>query len=503
MTVVALLLTACRAEVADPAVEPLPEPWAAAAVDRFADELAAAHTGVSDFASYFAPTVVLDSWSGLGAVAGRDRLRDLLAVTYGSTFEELHLHAGYVDRAAALVQLRLDRRTGFTGPVEVLEFRRYRPAGVASAHTLVALDDLRRHPAATGRPGFATIEALGRRYRAFWSGADQVAASDLYTPRARITDTVEGLALTGSPDIAAYVAAGRADGPRQVRPTDIPGGTTVAAYLSGRDPSAIDRVAFVVDVDHGDRCPGREALLLELDDGRIAGERRFHDIDDIRRCRVAPPSGWWDQLREPPALDAVTGRLDIDGQVVVLRGSSPALDGLVRWAMERFPLGGLEAPRLASVTFATATGRCDGISGTVVPARRGGGNHVLLCLSESEACVGAHCDRYTFAGRATALHEFAHAWDLTWLDAATRHRYQEATQLHTWFGGERPWAERAGERAAEVLMWGLLDHEVPLVRLDDPACEQLRSEFRLLTGRDPERETCPGQGSRATATGSS
>jgi hypothetical protein len=77
---------------------------------------------------------------------------------------------------------------------------------------------------------------------------------------------------------------------------------------------------------------------------------------------------------------------------------------------------------------------------------------VLLWLSEGAACVGDTCDRYSFLGRATALHELAHAWDATRISDPTRRSYEEATGLTTWFGREVPWVERAGERAAEVLM---------------------------------------------------
>jgi hypothetical protein len=473
--------------------------WAAAALERFDAELEAAAIGISDYLRHFADSVVVAGWSGLDTIAGRSRLQDLLLVSYGSTFDELHHHVGFVDRTGALLQLRLDRRTGFTGPVEVVELRRYAPGGVAAVDTLVSSEQLRRHPAARGRVGFAPIDALVRTYRALWSGAEAVTAQHLYTPDARVVDAVTGLSLRGASGVASYLAASRADGTRWLRPTSIPGTSSPAVYLDHRDPTAADHLALVVEVDEGGGCPGRLAVLLTLDEGRIARERRFHDVADARRCEAELPGGWWDHLREPPRLDEVTARLRVDGQTVTIRGSTPALDGLVRWALERFPLAGLPPPQVTSVTFATATGSCEGVSGTITPSPGAEGSDVLLCLSEQQACVGDACEHYAFAGRVTALHEFGHAWDASWLTPRTRHRYLEETGSSAWFDGDLAWSERGGERAAEVLMWGLLDREVPLVRLDRPPCEQLQHEFRLLTGVDPISTTCTDRPVTATS----
>jgi hypothetical protein len=486
------------AEVAAAGTTSPDERWAAAAVERFDAELEAAGVGISDYLRYFADSVVVAGWSGLDPIEGRSHLQDLLLVSYGSTFDELHHHLGFVDRTGALLQLRLDRRTGFTGPVEVVELRRYAPGGVAAVHTLVSSEQLRRHPAARGRVGFAPIEALVRTHRALWSGAEGLTVEHLYTPDARVIDTVTGLSLRGASGVAAYLAASRADGTRRLRPTPIPGTSSPAVYLDHRDPAAADHLALVIEVDEGGGCPGRVALFLTLAEGRIAQERRFHDVADARRCGTELPGGWWDHLREPPRLDEVTARLRVDGQTVTIRGSTPALDGLVRWALERFALAGLPSPQVASVTFATATGRCEGVSGTITPTPDAAGSDVLLCLSEQQACVGDACERYTFAGRVTALHEFGHVWDASWLTPRTRRHYLEETGLTAWFDGGLAWSERGGERAAEVLMWGLLDREVPLVRLDRPSCEQLQHEFRLLTGVDPVSTTCADPSVTAT-----
>jgi hypothetical protein len=106
-------------------------------------------------------------------------------------------------------------------------------------------------------------------------------------------------------------------------------------------------------------------------------------------------------------------------------------------------------------------------------------------------CSDDSCTGYRFAARVTVLHELAHAWEAATLDEAARAAELRRSGLETWMGASVPWAERGGERTAEIVMWGLLDHPVPLIRLGDPTCERLVAEFRLLTGSDPICGGCP------------
>jgi hypothetical protein len=85
----------------------------------------------------------------------------------------------------------------------------------------------------------------------------------------------------------------------------------------------------------------------------------------------------------------------------------------------------------------------------------------------------------------TLLHELAHVWEADQLDPADRDRYLERTGLATWMGADTPWSQRGGERSAEVLMWGLLDRDIPLVRFEEPTRQELVTEFRQLTGVEP------------------
>jgi hypothetical protein len=182
--------------------------------------------------------------------------------------------------------------------------------------------------------------------------------------------------------------------------------------------------------------------------------------------------------------------LRLGGRDVPVHGASSEEALLLRWSMERFAVAGLPAPPLASVTFAGATGRCAGVAGRVT-SRGQGTADVLLCLDEDELCRDGTCAAFRLGAQQTVLHELAHVWERRWLDDDLRARYREATGSPTWLGAGDAWADRAGERAAEVLMWGLLGRPTSLPRVGDPPCARLVEEFRLLTGTDPICGRCP------------
>jgi hypothetical protein len=236
-------------------------------------------------------------------------------------------------------------------------------------------------------------------------------------------------------------------------------------------------------------CPGLAIVLIEPHRGDRAVQRQFRTIENLRRCGRDRQAGWWDELDEPPAMDAITGHVWMGPSRVALRGGSAAIDGLLRWAAGRFALGRLPRPPLASVTVASATRRCEGIGGRVERAGEDGGADLLLCF-DGDVCADATCERYRWAARMTVLHELAHVWEAAHLDPVERDRYLEVTGLESWLSAEVPWHERGGERAAEVVAWGLLDREVPLVRLGSPPCERLRDEYHLLTGQEPTWGAC-------------
>jgi hypothetical protein len=489
IAVTGLLLAACTTSDHDQAAAAQPAPWAETALERFAAELDASRTGVAEYVQHFAEDVVVDGLWQLPAGGGRQVLRDRLALSYGPTFDELHHHHAFVDAEGALLQLRLPFLLGFDGSVEVLEHRDYRPDGVARVHVSLAHGDLRGHSGLIDQTGSRRLDTLAASYLAGWSAGDPTAIAELYDHEARIVDTVLGLDLRGRAAITAHLAS--VGELATLREATIPGSLHRARYLDARVPAAVRTLSLLVHAEDGDDCPGRMAVLLTLADGRIVAERRLHDVADARRCVAQLPDGWWNRLRAVPPPDAVTGHLRVGEREIELRGATPTLEGLVTWALDRFDTAGLPPPPVSSITFASATGRCDGLSGAVNSVDHEAGTELLLCFDEARVCVGPSCQSYSLAARTTILHELAHVWLAASLDDRERAAYLERTGLEVWFAGDVPWAERGGERAAEVVMGGLLERAVPLIRIGEPPCGQLIEEFRALTGVDTLWSRCP------------
>jgi hypothetical protein len=411
-------------------------PWAAVAEGRIAAELAAAHRGVADLVPLYAPEIEVDPrpWSGR-ILVGRDAVRKDLEARFGPTVEELQHVEVSVDATGAAVRQRLTRDPRFAGPADLLEVRTYNPQGVHRVRVLAAVATLQRSPVAPSAAAFEILDGVIRRELVRWPGH----------------------VLATSPD----------------RHSD-------AVYLDHRVPAAVRTVAVVIEPRSPTRCPGRMTIVLELnDDGEVGQRRELEAPADVRRCDPERAGGWWDHL-DADGEDAPRP-LDVDG--IEVRGTSWPSARLVRWALERFDAARLPRPSLAAVTFAPGTGRCLGISGTVTAGPEG--SEVLLCLDDAEVCADARCATFRIGARMTVLHELAHVWEAEQLRPEDRDRYLARTGLTTWMGAGAPWSHRGAERSAEVLMWGLLDRDIPLVRLGEPSRQELVTEFRQLTGVEP------------------
>jgi hypothetical protein len=374
-------------------------------------------------------------------------LRELQA-SFGPTLDELAHRGVAVDAAGAAVQVRLDRDPRFRGDAELLEVREYGAQGMTRARVLASAAMLRRSPVAASPAAFAPLDAVVER----------------------------------------RAASLRSDDGEPYRVARIPSTADPAVYLDHAVPAAVTTVAAVLEPVEPAACPGPVTVVLELDEGRVVHTRRLREPGAVRRCGTdpdegtGPDEGWWRGLPESAAAASTAGEeLVVEG--VAVRGATPGMAELVRWGLGRFRAAGLPRPPVAAVTFASATGRCAGIAGTVVDGPDGA--EVLLCLDAAAVCRDPGCETHRWAAKATLVHELAHVWEAAWLEPADRDRYLERTGLRSWMGREVAWAERGGERAAEVLMWGLLDRPVPLVRLGEPSEAALTAEFRALTGVDP------------------
>ena len=286
--------------------------------------------------------------------------------------------------------------------------------------------------------------------------------------------------------LAEAYAVGHTDGDVTTTVEEIPGHGGPAVFGVPR-PGADEgfrRVVLLLLAEDWSGCPGHVAVSLSLDaDGTVVSRERFHRIDDGRRCRGddETSTGWWTNMDVPePVRHERTGTVRFDGAVVEIWNGTPALDALVAWGIERFPAAGLEAPRPTSVTFYPYADRC---WGNLAVAGGEANTEIVACFGEGLACLAYPCPPWSSSAEHTMLHELVHTWMAHHLDDETREAYEERVGLE-WAENDDPWADRAIERAAEVIVWGLQeepDHPSGLVLTED----ELTEEFTFLTGLPP------------------
>lgn len=463
------------------------EPWAEQALARFDAEQAAAGVDVRGFAQYFSATFAFQEagWTaGDEHVCGRANLVRHLDDAYGDAFEELIYLAVFVDPTGAVVEERL-------APLDrLVEQRTYGSDGILASTVSRSLTEPLR---GQGEDGYDhPLVHLAREYEAAWTGNDTERVAALYTPGARVRDGVLGFELDGREEILVHAASASAGAPAGARHA-LASELYVAQPLEG----AAYRLTLVLGGDDDQPCPGRSAVVLEGEWSAgqrmplITSERRFHDVEDVRRCVPDPPPGWWEELDAVDVLQVASESVRIpigDREVEVLR-PSPGRIGLLQWAMVRFEVAGLEPPELATVTFESQTRRCEGLGGLVLACGSGPAD-LLLCLHEAQTDVAGEPLGCSIHARTAMLHELGHAWIESNLDDGDRAAYLTRTGLPSWRGAHVAWNQRGAERSAEVMMWGLLDVDIPLSRLGSPACGDLEQEFRFLTGVDPPGARC-------------
>lgn len=170
----------------------------------------------------------------------------------------------------------------------------------------------------------------------------------------------------------------------------------------------------------------------------------------------------------PPGVELTSGPLSIEQQE------------LVDFARSRFDRAGLELPDVA-IEFPEDEGRCYGYGGVYLP---------------SEYVV-----RICRPSKTTAVHELAHAWAETTLDADDRAAFLRLRGLQSWTGAES-WEERGAEQAAEIITWGIMDEDITvpwlthgpdgstsyswrLFKVPDSDPARLVEAYELLTGELP------------------
>jgi hypothetical protein len=266
----------------------------------------------------------------------------------------------------------------------------------------------------------------------------------------------------------------------------------------GTEPSAPAEVRLVVDVDNGSGCPGRMAVSLVWDGERVLRERHYHEVESVRRCldpEVLQP-GWWEGLEIPePVARELTGTVELAEHrlSVEVYNGEPGLLGFVRWGLERFAEAGMPPPRVESVTFLVQASRCRGLGGFAATGEEGA--EITLCYRADQVCVDETCDTWRLAARHTLLHEYAHPWLNEHVDGATREEFMALVGLERWSDPSDRWIERGVERAANTIMFGLIDETgsrwFPAEIFGQEGYDSRVTGFRLLAGVDPIAPPAP------------
>ena len=87
--------------------------------------------------------------------------------------------------------------------------------------------------------------------------------------------------------------------------------------------------------------------------------------------------------------------------------------------------------------------------------------------------------------QAIVIQYIAHAWMNVELTPEARTAYVDHVGLEVWADPAVDWNERAVERAADNIAWGLVGCETAMPRLGHLSTQHLADGFRILTGTDP------------------
>lgn len=347
------------------------------------------------------------------------------------------------------------------------------------------------------------LSAAGMVVPAAWPGWDLLTVHDAVlvmtlTPDGLVHEETASSLLSGQSlvdpdrdwsaleDLAEEYVAEHTNETRTTRLDAVPdlGGPAVFGIPRRGGAEGFRSAVLLLTAEDDSGCPGRLAVSLTLGrDGRVLQEERYHRVDDARRCLDDGDrfEGWWTTMQVPdPVQHERTGTVRAAGVAVEVWNGTPLLDQLVAWGLEQFPEAGLTVPRPSSVTFYPAADRC---RGNLAVAEGMGSDEIVACFGEGLACVTGPCPPWSTRAGATLLHELAHTWTRQNLSEDARTAYEQLTGLR-WASPEDPWEQRAIERAAEVIAWGVQEGSDPPGRFVLSE-QELFEEYRLLTGKLP------------------
>lgn len=337
------------------------------------------------------------------------------------------------------------------------------------------------------RSDFDMLDGLVDRYAAMWRGSSDLDPASVYAADAVISDTLLGKSVSGLTAIDRSVDSGRWPSLGRISIVDLPhdGGPAVHIAPSDEDWMGPEELGLVIEADDGAGCPGSMAVVLGLDGDRVRWERRYHDIESVRRCEdlAALRPGWWEEIGIPPAVQEKTGTLVYGAMEIDVFDGAAELHAFLEWGLARFEDAGLEVPQVDSVTFLDARVDCYQLGGRTTPSGRGAA--ITLCRTRDDICLDDACRHWRARDRQLWLHELAHPWLDAHTGPATRAEVLALVDLPRWSDPDDPWAERGVERAADAVAYGLMDEPVDIASELGVDCEERLATFRILTGTEP------------------
>jgi hypothetical protein len=84
------------------------------------------------------------------------------------------------------------------------------------------------------------------------------------------------------------------------------------------------------------------------------------------------------------------------------------------------------------------------------------------------------------------LHETAHAWIEHQLTPERKAAFRELRGWEHWRDYDAAaWHNNGTEQAAEIMVWGLIDRPLRMVRINQAGCGDLEAGYVTLTGQGP------------------
>jgi hypothetical protein len=157
-------------------------------------------------------------------------------------------------------------------------------------------------------------------------------------------------------------------------------------------------------------------------------------------------------------------RATVIGPIAVRDATAEQLQ-LTHWAVQRYEAAGLKLPYV-ELTFHADPSGCGDNSGFF-----SGSGRLDMCVPGTSPLA-----------RNVLVHELAHAWCETHLNASDERRFLAFRDLTAWNSYDVPWGLRGMEQAAEIIDWAVGDRMIPPLLpdgTDHPA--QLRAAYRELT----------------------